>query len=226
MTFTDSVYDNIRDGCIRSARAVVPLVMQLFSPRTVLDVGCGEGWWLAAFAEYGCDVVGIDRSSTDLAIPEDRFVGFDLATDGNFDLGPFDLVVCLEVAEHLPAERAEWLVDTLCRHADTVLFSAAPPGQGGFGHINEQWPDYWVPRFERQGFSVSGALRWPLWNRVPREVEVHYVQNLFVCMKHPSDAPELFEGSASAPLPVIHPHMWRGVLGVHGTEGLWRRSSS
>jgi 2-polyprenyl-3-methyl-5-hydroxy-6-metoxy-1,4-benzoquinol methylase len=55
----------------------------------------------------------------------------------------FDLVVSLEVAEHLPASAADQFVNTLVKHGKKILFSAAIPGQGGQDHLNEQWPDYW-----------------------------------------------------------------------------------
>jgi hypothetical protein len=53
----------------------------------------------------------------------------------------------LECAEHLPAHRAAPLVEWLTKSAPIVVFSAAIPGQGGKGHINEQPPDYWNDLF-------------------------------------------------------------------------------
>jgi len=44
---------------------------------------------------------------------------------------------------------ADTFVNTLCRHADTILFSAAHVGQGGDGHINEQPIDYWIEKFKK-----------------------------------------------------------------------------
>ena len=55
-----------------------------------------------------------------------------------------DLVVCLEVAEHVPPLSAGDFIASLTRLASIILFSAAIPYQGGDGHLNEQWPEYWA----------------------------------------------------------------------------------
>jgi hypothetical protein len=41
---------------------------------------------------------------------------------------------------------------------EVVLFSAAIPFQGGVGHINEQWPDYWVKYFSKTGVCSCRLL--------------------------------------------------------------------
>src|SRR5256885_15969550 len=76
------------------------------------------------------------------------------------DLGRrFDLVQSLEVAEHLPAVKAESFVDTLIAHGSLVLFSAALPGQGGENHVNEQPLDYWRDIFRSRGYLPVDYLR-------------------------------------------------------------------
>jgi len=66
----------------------------------------------------------------------------------------FDLSLCIEVAEHLPPDRADYLVRLLATCSDTVFFSAAHPGQGGTLHLNEQPPEYWLERFRSYGFDL------------------------------------------------------------------------
>src|SRR5436190_19968909 len=106
-TSTPTAYDATfyaeqADGSLRSARAVVPLVMELVRPASVLDVGCGLGTWLAAFAEAGvADFLGMDGDYVDrakLKIPAERFRAADL-TNPPSPGRTFDLAVCLEVAE-------------------------------------------------------------------------------------------------------------------------------
>jgi hypothetical protein len=84
----------------------------------------------------------------------------------------------LEVAEHLPAECAGALVDSLCRLAPVVAFSAAIPFQGGVHHVNERWPEYWAALFEARGFVVIDCLRRDLWQ--DERVEWWYAQNLLL----------------------------------------------
>jgi SAM-dependent methyltransferase len=228
VTFTPDVYEQIREGAMRSARVIVPLVYELFEPRTVVDVGCGEGWFAREFANCGCTVKAYDESVTgDRVEWTDSFDGppgrggnvtfrhADLLGDVRGDVwGDYsDLAVCLEVAEHLPAIAADPFIATLCALAPVVLFSAAIPGQGGHGHLNEQPPAYWVERFERHGFEVSGELRWHFWGAA--DVEPWYQQNLLVAVNrdrvmndiarnHGYD--ELFGPSAfSDPIHVVHP---------------------
>ena len=64
----------------------------------------------------------------------------------------------MEVAEHLPREKASVFIDTLTKHSGIVLFSAAVPGQGGTYHVNEQWPKYWNELFSRSRLSMRRLL--------------------------------------------------------------------
>lgn len=112
-----------------------------------------------------------------LLIPGEHFLARNLAQP--FDLGRrFDLVQCLEVAEHLSADHAATLVDNLIRHSDRVLFSAAVPGQGGEYHVNEQPYAYWRALFAARGYRLFDWLRPQL--RDQREVEPWYRYNLLL----------------------------------------------
>lgn len=163
-----------------SARGVVPMVIELIHPTSVLDVGCGRGAWLRAFIANGVTkVVGLDgdyiKTST-LLIPADRFRSTDLGS--KFEVPPerFDLATCLEVAEHLPERHAKYLVEKLTSAAPQVLFSAAPPGQWGGGHINCKPLSYWRRIFEEIGFRTLDPFRPRI--RDDRSVAWWYRQNL------------------------------------------------
>lgn len=199
--YTEDFYNLIREGCQSSAAAVVPLVCGHFPDvKTVVDVGCGEGWWGKAFESAGCEVMGVDGDY--IEAPVIPFAEADLATQPP-RAAVYDLAVCLEVAEHLPPERAASFIADLCKAAPVVLFSAAIPGQGGADHLNEQWPAYWVERFEAQGFSCSGALRWAIWD--DESVENWYRQNLIVAARDPEACPALFKSPLAPVWPVVHP---------------------
>ena len=169
------------EGSLRSARLVVPIVMRLVRLGSVLDVGCGWGSWLKAFQEHGVSVVrGFDGSWADqdrLLIDKRNFRTVDLTEP--FEPGDrFDLAVCLEVAEHLPERAASRLIQTLTRAAPLVLFSAAIPGQGGHGHINEQWPEYWAMLYREHGFRRLDPIRRHVWQ--DDRIEWWYRQNLYL----------------------------------------------
>lgn len=161
-SYSESFYRYIEAGSLRSANVVVPLVLRELAPSSVLDVGCGAGAWLAEYRNHGItDYLGVDgaylqRSS--LLISAEHFQSQDVAQP--FELGRrFDIVQCLEVAEHLPEASSDMLIENLVRHGDKVLFSAAPPGQGGENHINEQTYEFWRLLFAKHGYKPFDLFR-------------------------------------------------------------------
>jgi SAM-dependent methyltransferase len=162
----------------RSAAVVIPIVNELVRPKSVLDVGCGNGLWLAEWIDQGVtDVCGLDGAYVDSAmiqIEPANFRAVDL--ENSFSLARrFDLVQSLEVAEHLDESCADTFVQSLVNHADTVLFSAAIPGQRGTHHVNEQWPSYWAEKFSHHGLRLFDPIRPVIW-KDPR-VSWWYRQN-------------------------------------------------
>lgn len=147
---------------VPSAQRVTQIVSVLFPVRSVLDVGCGYGTWLRAWREVGVsDAMGIDGPWVDgdqLLIPKSAFLIRNI--EEPIDLGRrFDVVQSLEVAEHLPHACAAQFVRNLTVHSDAVLFSAAPPGQGGEHHVNEQPYEYWRSLFAHHGFAPVDCIR-------------------------------------------------------------------
>lgn len=212
VTYDSAFYDTIADGCRASAAVVVPVLVELLAPRRVVDVGCGEAHWLAEFKARGCQVIGVDGAHVRrerLAIDEAEFRVADLANPPE-QPDRHDLCLSLEVAEHLPAASADRFVTALVRSAPIVVFSAAVPGQGGAGHLNEQWPTYWVELFARHGYLVTGALRWAFWQDA--RVENWYRQNLLLfaapdAVLSPA-ARQLWDSPLAFPWPVVHPVLW------------------
>jgi hypothetical protein len=94
----------------------------------------------------------------------------------------FDVVVSIEVAEHLPGIVADRYVDLLTRLSRVVVFTAAPPGQGGADHVNDQPPSYWVTKFQQRGFEHAEELshRWRESWKAAGDVESWYYKNLMV----------------------------------------------
>jgi len=180
-TYDHDFFEYINEGSNRSAKRVVPLLIGLAHPRSVLDVGCGAGAWLREWSRHELDDwVGVDGDYVDvgaLLIPVAHFHRHDLSTP--LHLGrKFDLVYSFEVAEHIAAAHADQFVDTLAEHGDLIAFSAATPGQGGEFHVNEQPYDYWRAKFLARGYRCFDALR-PL-IAADSEVEPWYRYNTLI----------------------------------------------
>jgi SAM-dependent methyltransferase len=214
----------------RSAELIVPEILARYRPSSVVDIGCGLGAWLAVFREQGVeDVLGLDGDyvlRNELAIPASRFRAVDLARPIDVERR-FDLALSLEVAEHLPEERAADFVRSLTEFAPVVVFSAAVPLQGGTGHQNEQWPSYWVGKFEALGYTALDFIRPAMWDAA--EVEYWYVQNTLVfadgatLASTPALAAER-ERTQRHRLDLVHPALYLAVQ--HSPERALRRRAS
>lgn len=141
-----------------SAAEFVKVVLKYYSPKSIVDIGCGVGIYLKEFNKKGIEnLLGIDGSPAardEFLLSSDKLIIFDLAKKYKFEK-KYDLALCLEVAEHLRAEDADVLVETIIDSANDIIFSAAVPGQGprSIGHINEQPPEYWIKKFEDKKYN-------------------------------------------------------------------------
>lgn len=202
--YNQKFFETIRNGSSHSARAVVPRLINMFSPESVIDVGCGAGSWLAEFSAFGIeDCLGIDgNASPVLDLAEHKFKQCDLSKPISLNR-KFDLAICLEVAEHLPVSRADTLVGDLVQLAPIVLFSAAIPGQGGTQHINERWPDYWFEKFGMHGYAVNDEFRLELWE--DQRIEWWYRQNMMLYVESEFASRRRIRVKSNPPLRLIHP---------------------
>ncbi|WP_051316175.1 methyltransferase domain-containing protein [Algoriphagus vanfongensis] len=191
-----------------SAKIILPLVLDLINPKSVLDVGCGIGTWLSVAKDSGIlDLLGVDGDYVDRALlskylMESEFESHDLTQP--LELGrKYDLCICLEVAEHIPEYAANTLVDSLKKYSDVILFSAAIPGQGGQNHLNEKWPAYWAEKFSKNGYVFLDIIRPLIWNN--SKVDFWYKQNIFLVVK---ESHELAVKFPSSSLSLVHPELY------------------
>jgi hypothetical protein len=143
----------------RSAEPMAASIAAAFAPARVIDYGCGTGSLLSAFHRLGVDVAGTEYSRLARRMCEAKGLAplpVDLREPPSKPpLGRSDVAMSFEVAEHLPAAAADGFVALLAATAPIVIFSAATPGQGGQGHINEQPHDYWIARFSGQRMACD-----------------------------------------------------------------------
>jgi len=138
---------------------------EMWSPNKFADLGCGDGRYCAVFKAYGWpEAHGYDGTQgiKTLGVYDDIFT-LDLAKKRWVDID-YDLVMSLEVGEHIPKEYEQTFIDNVCEFAKKdLIMSWAVHGQGGKGHVNEQPNDYVVKQLWKRGFrydkKVSRYLR-------------------------------------------------------------------
>ncbi|MEH2095694.1 class I SAM-dependent methyltransferase [Nostoc sp.] len=212
--YTEKFYNYIDNNALQGSKQIVPFVMKLIKPKSVVDVGCGLGTWLVVCQENGAkEILGIDGNFVDenkLNIPQEYFIKHDLVTPLKLER-QFDLVISLEVAEHLPIEKAESFVDTLTNLGTAILFSAAVPSQPGTKHINCQWPSYWAKIFSEKGYIVFDCFRMKFWENP--DVPWWYAQNMFLfvkrsCLHNYPFLEQNFSPLDEPPIAIIHPEFY------------------
>ncbi len=132
--------------------------------RSVLDVGCGEGFALQYFRDEGCEVLGVDG----IKQPDSAIVEHDYTTgewepvdeDGtpSSSGGPrYDLAWCCEFVEHIEEQYVSNFMLTF-KCAAMVLMTHGTPGQPGHHHVNNQPASYWKGALAATGFQYDHFL--------------------------------------------------------------------
>ena len=158
---------------------VLDQAVREFNPQSVLDVGCGTGVSLEYFLQHNIDATGVENSR--LAIKKsnvsDKIIRHNLKKELNLKK-KFDLVWSFEVIEHIHPQFERIFLNTLIRHGDRIIISAAKPGQGGHGHFNERLPEYWIKRFSDLKFRLNAPMTECL-----RNINEMHAENLLVFEK-------------------------------------------
>ena len=202
-------YADRRQATRHAADRLLSVVAEHVPFRRVADVGCGTGTWLAAAIDLGAEtafgyegewVAGLPLDDARIALTQ---VDLEQSLIGE----QVDLVISLEVAEHLSPGRADGFVGDLCAMGPAILFSAAIPGQGGVNHVNEQWQSYWAEKFAAQGYRAFDVVRPRLWS--DNAIPAWYRQNAILYL-HDSLAPgsTLTAVEDRGALDLVHPVLW------------------
>ncbi|MBS1731254.1 MAG: class I SAM-dependent methyltransferase [Bacteroidetes bacterium] len=196
---------------LSSAQEIVPVIIQMFHPKSIVDVGCGLGAFLSVFKENGVkEILGIDGKWVDqsrLCIDPSQFEIKNI--DEPFALDKkFDVAICLEVAEHIAETHADIFLNNLSALSDILIFSAALKNQGGQNHINEQPFSYWQEKLKKLGFIFYDPFRELFWNN--SKIYWWYRQNIFLVARETINMDDYIKGI----LPVhemheyVHPELF------------------
>ena len=201
-------YQNRRAHTAHAASRILGALPAALPRRRVADIGCGTGTWLAAALAQGAETAfGIEGAWVTPDMLDDARIAFtphDL--EQGFTLPRTDLAISLEVAEHLSPARAESFVSDLVATAPAVLFSAAIPGQGGVGHLNEQWQSWWATRFAAHGYLAYDVIRPAIWT--DDAIPAWYRQNAVLYLDATTAAALNLTPTAPALLDRVHPAFW------------------
>lgn len=162
--YDKSFYESQKSLSLSSAEQIVPIIIDILNPSSVIDFGCGAGTWLSVFENHKVKhIQGLEinnLSSDNYFIEKEKIINNVNFASKDFNIsGNYDLAVCLETAEHIHIDYAENLIKNLTSTAPAVLFSAAFPGQTGINHINEQTLSFWRNIFAFFGFSAIDCIR-------------------------------------------------------------------
>ncbi|MNW42157.1 bifunctional 3-demethylubiquinone-9 3-methyltransferase/ 2-octaprenyl-6-hydroxy phenol methylase [compost metagenome] len=132
-------------------------IIERFNPKTVLDAGCATGYLVEAFRARGVEAYGIDISDYAISNAKEEIRQY-LEVQSILDPLPsyfpqkFDLVITLEVLEHLFPEEGKVALEKLCEYSDNIIFSSTPNDIDDRTHVNVQLGEYWVRLFAENSF--------------------------------------------------------------------------
>jgi cyclopropane fatty-acyl-phospholipid synthase-like methyltransferase len=195
-------YHNENSHHISSPKILTEMIYEKFKPDSVLDFGCGYGVFLNCFKKLGVkEVLGLDgfwvqKQEINKYLNRDEFLEVNL--EEKIELKKkFDLVISLEVAEHINEDKSDIFIENLIKHGDVIIFSAGIPHQPGIKHVNCQWVNYWEKKFNNKGFKVIDYFRPKIWDN--DEIVWWYRQNLVLVV------PENFNIEDIKALNLVHP---------------------
>jgi SAM-dependent methyltransferase len=201
-------YQHRRAHTAHAASRILGALPPALPRATIADIGCGTGTWLAAALELGAtSAFGIEGNWVTPSMLDDQRIDFAPQDLEHRFTGPrVDLALSLEVAEHLSPARAESFVADLVALAPAILFSAAIPGQGGVGHLNEQWHSWWGRHFASHGYQAYDVIRPAIWT--DEAIPAWYRQNAVLYLDAPTAQSLSLTPTDPALLDKVHPAFW------------------
>jgi SAM-dependent methyltransferase len=141
------------EGWLTFFGGIADKIVRDIAPRRVLDAGCAWGLLVEALRLRGVEAFGLDLSSYAIdQVASDVRPFCKVGSIAEPLPDRYDLIVCIEVVEHMPSEEADAAIANFCAHTDDVLFSSSPLDLREATHVNVQPPEAWAERFARHGF--------------------------------------------------------------------------
>lgn len=187
--YNDLYFNDFYQMSYKSAIEILKPILKIKNFNKIADIGCGAGPWLNACYDLienkkKLSLTGVDGIYTKKITKFDKanYIYKNLEKE-NIE-GKFDLVISVEVAEHLNESSADFFIDSLCNLSDIILFSAAQIGQGGENHINEKPISYWKKKFNIRGYRSYTFFKNQIWNNSIFESSPYYISNSILYVKN------------------------------------------
>ena len=210
--YSKEFYQKHEKGAILSAENILSFLYDYLKFDSIIDFGCGIGCWIAVAKRlFNTKILGIDfHNCTELIIEKNDYISADLTKPLSVACS-FDLVLSLEVAEHIAEVNSSVFLDNICSAGNQILFSAAFPGQGGTGHVNEKSLSYWVKQFLNRGYLALDVIRPHFWDC--EDIDIWYRNNCILFIKE-SIFHEISTLFIKAPtiIDIIHPKMLKRIM--------------
>ena len=182
-----ALFNSIADGIVKHIQ-----------PKTVLDAGCAMGLLVEALRQRGVEAYGVDISEyaiQNLRPSVQEYCWLGSVTDALSE--QYDLIISIEVLEHMPSTDAEKAIDNFCQHSNDILFSSTPFDFKEITHFNVQPPEKWAELFALlsfyrdvdfdASFITPWAVRFRRKNEVLSRLVREYERKFFLLWKENVD---------------------------------------
>lgn len=136
--------------------------IEKYKPLSVVDFGCGIGSYLESAYNHKIPFIGYEISKAAIKYTPEHILKRIVYMDCTQDINPtkFDTVLSFETAEHIdPKGTFQFIYNLVDFTGKHLLFTAAPPGQLGTGHINLRPREFWIKQFSRRLEYDEGLTR-------------------------------------------------------------------
>ena len=127
--------------------------------KSILDIGCGEGWAVKYFIENNCYAIGIEGGTNAInnSPVKNHLVQHDYTKEPYFNHTQYDAIWCCEFVEHVEQKFEDNFLQTF-KMGKTVFLTHAIPGQIGFHHVNCQTAEYWIEKLKNIDYTFDLEL--------------------------------------------------------------------
>jgi len=178
-----SLYER-NDAWLNFFGGIAKRIVTEINPATALDAGCAMGFLVECLRQESVLAEGIDISEYAISKAHGSIQPYVRVGSITQPLPQkYDLIVSIEVLEHLHQQECEEAIQNLCQFTDDILFSSTPYDTVEATHYNVQLPDYWIEQFARHGlfrdvdFDATFITPWAIRFRRRQEPVQRIVRN-------------------------------------------------